>query len=219
MSPPITPLAHLHIQVAGPWLSIAVASLALLFTIGSFWWLNARQGKLTSFEPQSFAACITPDILRLRFPVVLYNAGAKPIVVQDMRLRFLDEPRWNDPLPWVGTRTQIKPAPEEGHDFPAVFVLPGRTAQQMFIEFGGRFPEVMPLARDYLVGVEVMLGHRQDWQPAVTFTLRGARITEPSYYIGYSNSPHGLTEETIRESEAALERIRNRRAQAQPSND
>jgi len=32
----ITALAHIHIQIAGPWLSIAVASLALLFTIGSF---------------------------------------------------------------------------------------------------------------------------------------------------------------------------------------
>jgi hypothetical protein len=210
MSPPITPLAHIHIQVAGPWLSVAIASLALLFTVGSFWWLNARHGRLKSFEPHSFAACITPDTLRLRFPVVLYNTGAKPIVVQDMRLRFLDEPRWNDPLPWVGTRNQIKPAPDDGHAFPAVLALPGRTAQQMFIEFGGRFPEVMPLARDYLVRVEVMLGHRGSWQPAVTFPLRGARITHPGSYITYSNSPHGLSEETIQESEAALEGMRSK---------
>jgi hypothetical protein len=205
-----TTLAHLHIQVTGPWLSIAVASLALLFTVGSFWWLNARQGKLTSFEPQSFAAGVTPDILRLRFPVVLYNTGAKPIVVQDMRLRFLDEPSWSEPLPWVGTRTKIKPDPEDGHDFPAVFALPGRTARQLFIEFGGRFPEVMPLARDYRVQIQVKLGHRRGWHRAVTFTLRGARITEPTFYITYSNSAHGLSEETVRESKAALDQLRSR---------
>jgi hypothetical protein len=45
MSSLITTVAHIHIRVAGPWLSIVVASLALLFTIGSFWWLNARQGE------------------------------------------------------------------------------------------------------------------------------------------------------------------------------
>src|SRR6266496_3174530 len=93
MSSVIAVLAHVHIKVAGPWASIAVASLALVFTIGSFWWLNARQGRLKSFEPQSFAACRTPDILRLRFPLVFYNTGAKPIVVQDMRLSFPLSPR------------------------------------------------------------------------------------------------------------------------------
>jgi hypothetical protein len=157
----ITLLAHIHIQIAGPWASVTVASLALLFTVGSFWWLNARQGRLKSFEPQSFAACVTPDILRLRFPLVLYNSGAKPIIIQNLRLRFPEEPRWNRPLPWTTTRSQLKPASDDNHAFPAVFSLSGRTAQQMFVEFGGVFPEVTPLARDYRVQIEVNLGHRQ----------------------------------------------------------
>ena len=89
MSPLLTTAAHVHIQIAGPWPSVAIASLALLFTVGSFWWLNARQGRLKSYEPQSFAACRIPDKLRLLFPLVLYNSGATPIVVQDMRLTFL----------------------------------------------------------------------------------------------------------------------------------
>ncbi|SRR6266487_917776 len=207
MSSVIAVLAHVHIKVAGPWASIAVASLALVFTIGSFWWLNARQGRLKSFEPQSFAACRTPDILRLRFPLVFYNTGAKPIVVQDMRLSFPKESRWKSLLPWTTTRSQLKPASDDKHAFPAVFSLPGRTAQQMFVEFGGVFPEITPLARDYRVQIEVKVGHRKKWKQFITFTFRGAHITDPDRYIAYSNSPHDLTEETIKKSEGALKRL------------
>jgi hypothetical protein len=60
-------------------LSFLIACLALTFTIGSFWWLNARQGRLTSFEPHSFATWASqssPYETRVRFPLVLYNTGA-----------------------------------------------------------------------------------------------------------------------------------------------
>jgi hypothetical protein len=214
MSPLDTTPAHVHIQIDGPWLSVGIASLALLFTIGSFWWLNARQGRLKSSEPQSFAACRTPDKLRLLFPLVLYNSGATPIVVQDMQLSFPLESRWKVPLPWTTTRSKLPP-PDGGLAFPAVFSIPGRTAQQMFIEFGGAFPDVTPLARDYRVQIDVKVVHRKQRKHLVTFTLRAAHITHPERYITYSNSPHDLTEETIRESKAALERVISR-LQAQP---
>jgi hypothetical protein len=214
MSPLLTTAAHVHIQIAGPWPSVAVASLALLFTVGSFWWLNARQGRLKSYEPQSFAACRTPDKLRLLFPLVFYNSGATPIVVQDMRLSFPEESRWKAPLPWTTTRSQLSPS-SDGWTFPAVFSIAGRAAQQMFIEFGGPFPIVTPLARDYRIRIEVKVVHRKRWIQLVTFTLRAAHVTEPERYIAYSNSAHDLTEETVRESKAALERLISR-LQAQP---
>lgn len=69
-------------------LSLLIACLAFAFTIGSFWWLHARQGRLEGFEPHSFAACVTPMLSRFRFPLVLYNTGAKPIVIQNMRLWY-----------------------------------------------------------------------------------------------------------------------------------
>jgi hypothetical protein len=178
-----------------------------MFTIGSFWWLNARQGRLRSFEPQSFAAYVSPDKIRLRLPLVLYNTGAKPIVVQDLRLTFPEESGWTFPLPWCATRSQIKPAPDDGHAFPAVFSIAGRTAEQLFIEFGVSFSNITPLARDYQVRIEGKVGHRRKWRQLITFTLRGAHITDPGNYITYSNSPSGLTEEVIRRSEAALENL------------
>jgi hypothetical protein len=214
MSPTSTTLAPEQIEVAAPWLSLLIACLALLFTVGSFWWLNARQGRLKSFEPHTFAAA-RAHILRLRFPLVLYNSGPKPIVIQDLRLSFPDEPQWNIPLPWTSTRSRLRPESDDQLALPAVFSLLGRTAQQMFIEFGGDFPEVTPLGRDYQVQVEVKVGHRQKWQRLIAFPLRGAHITSPQQYLAYSNRAHDLTEETISQSKAALEQLVSQRAQQQ----
>ena len=70
------------------WLTSAtvVAICALAFTIASFWWLNARRGRLKTYEPHTFAAAITPQVVRLRLPLVLYNTGAIPIIVQNLRV-------------------------------------------------------------------------------------------------------------------------------------
>lgn len=171
------------------WLTSAavVAVCALLFTVASFWWLNARRGRLTSFEPHTFAAAITREQVRLRLPLVLYNTGAIPIVTQSLRLRFLGEPDSAQPLPWVGSRSQIKPEPDDGYAFPAAFSVAGRTAHQIFVEFGTRSLGFTLEARDYPVRIEVKLGHKKEWQPLLTFSLQAGQITEPGFYITYEN--------------------------------
>jgi hypothetical protein len=71
---------------ANAWLTSAavVAGCTLLFTVASFWWLNARRGRLESFEPHTYAAAVTPDKVRIRLPLVLYNTRVIPIVVQNL---------------------------------------------------------------------------------------------------------------------------------------
>jgi hypothetical protein len=68
--------------------SLVISTCALLFTIGSFWWLNARRGKLRSPRPHSFAAAFTPHDLLINLPLILHNTGAPAVVVQDFRLRL-----------------------------------------------------------------------------------------------------------------------------------
>jgi hypothetical protein len=169
-------------------LSLLIACLALTFTIGSFWWLNARQGRLKSFEPHSFAAAVTPALSRFRFPLVLYNTGAKPIVVQNMRLWFPQ--KGPTVLPWTTTRSQLMPRSDDEHRLPAAFSILGRTAQQTFIEFGVPFPYPGGVpALNYQAQIDVKLGHRNQWDHLITFTLWATRITDPNRYIAYSNSP------------------------------
>ncbi|MFE2096981.1 hypothetical protein [Streptomyces sp. NPDC059468] len=191
-----------------------VAACALVFTVASFWWLNARQGGLKSWEPHSFAAAVTPQLARLRFPLVLYNTGAKAIVVVDLRLSFPDEERSVLLLPWTSTRDRLRPEPEDGMRLPAPFAVAGRKAEQVFIEFGAPFPGFVPEARDYKAVIEVRLGHRRlldrtlrrnrVWQPLLVFTLRAGHIMNPGSYIPYSNRPGDRTKEDLRKADAAL---------------
>jgi hypothetical protein len=169
----------------------AIAVLALMFTIGSFWWLQARQGRLRSYPPLSFAFGGNQKLALIRLPLVLYNSGAKPIIVQDLRLSFPEQPGVT-PLPWRSLRSQLRPAAEDSLKLPAAFSVPGRTAQQHFIEFGVDSADPLPgidlQAQEYRVSVEVLMGHKRKWRRLVTFALEGKHIDLSGAYLAYSNT-------------------------------
>ncbi|MEV8543200.1 hypothetical protein [Streptomyces sp. NPDC051572] len=212
----MTGLLHASAQQGNGSLPAAavVAACALIFTVASFWWLNARQGILKSWEPHSFAAAVTPQLARLRFPLVFFNTGARSIVVVDLRLSFPDEERSVLPLPWTSTRDRLRPETEDGMRLPAPFAVGGRKADQVFIEFGAPFPGFVPEARDYRAVIEVRLGQRrlldrvlrrhQVWQPLLVFTVRAGHIISPGSYIAYSNRPGDRSKDDLRKAEAAL---------------
>ncbi|MFF0366401.1 hypothetical protein [Micromonospora sp. NPDC005087] len=194
--------------------SMIIALAALAFTIGSFWWMNVRRGRLSTHPPHTFAAAVAPDKVLVNLPLVFHNDGAAPIVVQNLRLR-LERPagqtakrighnagrRWEgepevpEPLPvtmwWRGTRPEVQP--REGHrPLPAAFPVPGRTAVATFMEFGReREPEGLPL--DWLGGpctatVEVKMAHRQRWVDLLTCNLQTERV-DVGNYIAWPNDP------------------------------
>ena len=127
----------------------------------------------------------------IRLPLVLYNTGAKPIIVQDLRLSFLEKPGIG-PLPWRTSRSQLKPDTDDGSKLPAAFSIPGRTAQQHFIEFGIDLKNPLPgidlKTRQYQVLVEVLLGHKKRWRQLLTFPLGAKHIEKPVAYLAYSNT-------------------------------
>ncbi len=64
------------------WAGVTIAWFALLFTFGSFWWINARPGRLRSHEHNTFAASEKFP----RIPFMLYSSGPQPCVVRDLRI-------------------------------------------------------------------------------------------------------------------------------------
>ncbi|MEU2427013.1 hypothetical protein ABZ619_39375 [Streptomyces sp. NPDC007851] len=181
-----------------------VSACALFFTVASFWWLHARQGRLKAWEPHAFAAIVHGSTTRLRLPLILHNTGPKPIVVQDIILTFPDEPASHLPLLWVASLSRLQPGPDEETKLPAGFIVPGREAQQLFIEFEAPFSGFLPEARDYKAQLQVRVGHRKGWRPLLTFILRAANIIDPHRYTVYDNAPLGLTKEDQRRADAAL---------------
>ena len=55
-----------------------IATLALLFAVGSFWWLHARHGRLKSYAPEAFAGYMKPEEVTIRLPLAIANTGAAP---------------------------------------------------------------------------------------------------------------------------------------------
>lgn len=167
---------------------LVISFLALFFTIVAFWWLHARRGKLIVSEPHSYALASSSSVLFLRLPLVLYNTGPIPIVVQNLRIWFVGE---NDvlPLPWRTSRKQLKPASDDGHSMPSAFPVNGRQASQIFIEFGGPFPGFSVEAKIYRIRLEGVLGHKQRWVTLLEFDLRVTMVEHLGQYISYNNTP------------------------------
>lgn len=73
------------------------------------------------------------------------------------------------------------------------------------MEFGaGSFGFVLG-AHDYPVQIEAKLGHSKDWQFLVGFNFRAWRISDPTSYITYENTPGKITEGQRASVEAALQ--------------
>lgn len=217
-APQYAPPAAVFGNSANAWItpSMIIALAALAFTIGSFWWMNVRRGRLSTHRPHTFRASVAPDQVLISLPLVFHNAGAAPIVVQYLRLR-LERPAgqvakriganagrlWEgetevppEPLPitmwWRGTWPELEPRQGGHKSMPAAFPVPGRTALAAFIEFG-RERESDGLPLDWLGGpctatVEVKMAHRDRWVDLLTFDLHTERIDAVNY-IAWPNDP------------------------------
>ena len=180
---------HWHEHSNSTWLSPTslIPVLALFFTIGSFWYIYRRRGKLRVYSPHSFALYFAPrDGLAIRVPLVFEATGAKTFVVQNLRLSFIDYPEI-EPLLWSSTKDRVQPESGEKNDVPAVFAIAGNTAIREFVEFQGKFPAFDQHRRDYSVRIEGYIGNKNEWIEILTFTLYTTNITDFNRYLAYKN--------------------------------
>ena len=106
------------------WLPHIAGMLALAFTAFSFWWMNWRPGSLQVGGIAHFAAGRAPEkaseqpnVVVVTLPLILWNSGARPLVVETLRL--------------VGTRdTTIGILSFEATDSHLEIVRPGENAER-----------------------------------------------------------------------------------------
>lgn len=183
-----------------------ISVLALLFTLGSFWWLWVRRGPVVSFPPAAFAAVYANGSFRVRLPVVFSNRGAAMRVIADVRLR-LSGPHGESVLPWGSTHATLNPSSEGMEDFPTPQTLPGRTAERLHLEFLGDLQETLPEPRDYAFAIETRLDSSEAWNLAGEGVLRFAHMVHPGNFITYSNSEDPCTDDEPDRAGAALLRL------------
>lgn len=172
---------------------VVISTLALFFTVGSFWWIQVRRGRIRTYAPQSYAGAFLNDQVRLVLPLVLHNTGPAPITILDFRLR-VDRPGENLPLymSWHATQPELEPAPANGgRKMPSPMPIEGRRTVERFIEFAQR-EATLPIEQGpYPVTVEARLGHRPVWRQLASFPLHTQLVPEKNRHawISRTNDP------------------------------
>lgn len=166
LSSPATPVPSTGIDWSD-WTPIVISSLALLFTVGSFWWMNWRRGHLQLWPPRSYAAKGAADQLTIQLPLVLFNTGPTPIVVRNLRLIF------REPIPVTASfqATVSKLATSEDREWATAFPVRGREAVRVIAQFTNKQQGLVFTAKTYPLDVEARLGTKEDWKTLLSFGL------------------------------------------------
>lgn len=137
---------------------------ALVFTVASFWWIWLRRGRLTVAPPHTYSSAVTTTQLRIRFPLVIYNTGARAITVENLRLVIEGHE-----FEWISVRRTVRPMPDDVIDFAAPFPVAGREARQIFVEFGEEQPQWRPDI-DASYSARIDRKHGDKWKALAEFT-------------------------------------------------
>ncbi len=170
-----------------PALLISVA--ALIFTVASFWWLQARRGKLTMSGIPAFSGYVANDQrLGFKLPILLYNTGARTRLVDELRLAF---PSWRGgQAEWQTFHPTLEPQSGDGDmdDFASPYPIDGRRAAMRFVEFTYSFGVTLPEPVETFCRVEARLDGSQAWTVVGSFTLYLGYMAYPDRFITYRNS-------------------------------
>lgn len=173
-----------------PYVAVVISLCALGFTAFSFWWVNARRGTIEVAAPGSYAfGSDDATGVRLRFPLALYNNGARALIVADLRLVVGDG---SEPLGWQTTRSKLQPASDDEHRFATPIAVPGRSTRDFVAEFGDdRDWRPEPLRRQRLT-LEARVHPSSDWTSLETFDWwPPPDDSDTVKYLTYRNDPTG----------------------------
>lgn len=171
---------------------VVISTLALIFTVGSFWWIQVRRGRIRTYAPQSYAGAFPNDQVRLVIPLTLHNTGPAPITILDFRLRIDKPDEESLYLSWHATQPGLEPAPSNGgRKMPSPLPIEGRRTVDNFIEFARKDVMLEIKEGPYPVTVEVKFGHRKTWRKLASFLLHTQLIPENSKHpwIPRTNDP------------------------------
>lgn len=195
--------------------SLVVACLALLFTIASFWWLQARRGRLACFPVQEFAGYLDADRVTVRIPLSIYNHGAAARVVTQLRLRLRPQEGDSVVLHALTFRRTLKPMSDDVEDFVHPYAVSGRTVASRHVEFSslaGVGPSAALLSgHPVTVVVEALIDQDDErWTELGHFPLHVEAMAHVGTYLACSNHPRQWPENLLDEAAQAFAALRER---------
>lgn len=183
---------------------LLVASMALIFTVASFWWLNARSGRLIIYSLMTFAGSITAERLIIQLPVVVHNTGAKPRVIRGLRLQGVDKSGKTFQLEAQTFHPKLEPG-GEGSDFIHAFAVQGRSVVTKYVRFlTPNVPLLVPGESVKLV-VQSLVDERDVWTDLKTLDIHVGILTD--LFITMSNNPDHWKSTTYAKGKAHQEAV------------
>jgi len=168
--------------------SLIVSLSALAFTIFSFYWLNFRRGKLVVARPRTFACLGGSQRARAHvyLPLIFSNSGAAHLVVENLRLVFLESPL----MPFSFIATVARLGTSENRHFATPFSIKGREAVALICEFQ-REHQLVFEAKRYDLRLDFRFSGEDDWRTAAEFSLHfnqeKATIANGAHLIALDN--------------------------------
>lgn len=160
--------------------------MALAFTVGSFWWLHARPGRLKVYPVVTFSGMISDGGIRLRLPILIHNPGATPQVVRALRLRAVDMDKKVFYMQAQSFHKTLDPK-DSFEDFVHAFVVPGRSVATKHIGFStDHLPHIRP---GEAMSFALQVQHYDDerWRGLRTLEIHIGILT--NQFIAMSNNP------------------------------
>jgi hypothetical protein len=170
--------------------AVVVAVSALVFAVASFWWLNARKGSITATQPRAYAFGGSGARLRLRFPFVFFNSGAKALIVADMRVVLDGEPGGPE-LRWLTTRDRLRPETDDGFAYATPFSIAGRGTREIVAEFepGASRNWSAPAGIKHRLRLQAQIHPKDEWVDLVAFDWWPPPEKMRDHYIAHRNEP------------------------------
>lgn len=167
---------------------VFIACLALLFTVGSFYWLQARKGRLKLYPVVTFSGFMTKERMVLRLPVIIFNSGARPRVVTALRLVALDDAGERVVMECQSFRKTISPETDDREDSAHAYAIAGRQVVTKHAQFQVERLPLFDMPTPVTFDVEAMLDHSTKWGRLGRVVVHTQIIWTPAF-IGYSNNP------------------------------
>ena len=173
--------------------ALFISTLALLFTIFSFWWMNWRRGKIIVGPPRSFAATSKSedDLLIIQLPLVFYNDGAASQVIQNLRLTLVQNGNRSAILYFNNTVPDLVNA--QTREWACQFAVEGRKSYSSVFVFQRKPGNFIFHKGKCQAILEGKLNNDEKWEEMLTFDLqipaKSVNTMNSGQLIAYDNDP------------------------------
>jgi hypothetical protein len=152
--------------------------------------MNWRTGKLEISNIRTYAAVSSGNKLLIEFPIIFFNSGALPVLVENLRLTFQRLGGEHTALHFNATVEKL--ATDEGRAFATPFAIHKGQALLKICEFQRIRSGFEFRAETYEIALEALLGGTTGWRVLRKFELRvrGSQLKAlHSRLVAHDNEP------------------------------